>query len=171
MCRVTSAWLAKPWKNSWASWASKPPIIPDLNGTFITRPGAAGEIDHHPRQRLVERHVGVAVADQAALVADRLADRLAEGDADVLDGVVAVDVQVALGLDLEIDQAVAGDLLEHVVEEADAGGELGGAGAVEVDARPGSSFPWCRAAPWRGARRRWCGKGAFIAGWRAGRRS
>jgi hypothetical protein len=38
--------------------------------------------------------------------------------------VVAVDVQVALGLDLEVDQAVAGDLLEHVVEEADAGGEL-----------------------------------------------
>ena len=39
MCRVTSAWLAKPWKNSCASWASKPPIIPDLNGTFIVSPG------------------------------------------------------------------------------------------------------------------------------------
>ena len=44
-----------------------------------------------------------------------------------------VDVQVALGLDREVDQAVAGDLVEHVVEEADAGGDLGRAGAVEVD--------------------------------------
>ena len=68
----------------------------------------AGEIDHHARQRLVERHVGVAVARQAALVADRLADRHAEGDADVLDGVVAVDVQVALGLDVEVDQCRGG---------------------------------------------------------------
>jgi hypothetical protein len=31
--------LAKPWKNSCASWASKPPIIPDLNGTFIVELG------------------------------------------------------------------------------------------------------------------------------------
>jgi hypothetical protein len=29
---------------------------------------------------------------------------------------------------------VAGDLVEHVVEEADAGGELGLTGAVEVEA-------------------------------------
>ena len=39
MCIVTSAWLAKPWKNSCASCASKPPIIPAFHGTFIVRPG------------------------------------------------------------------------------------------------------------------------------------
>ena len=60
--------------------------------------------------------------------------RLAEDDADVLGGVVLVDMEVALGLDGEVDEAVAGDLLEHVVEEADAGRDLGTAGAVEVDA-------------------------------------
>jgi hypothetical protein len=38
--------------------------------------------------------------------------------------VVAVDVQVAFGLDVQVDQAVAGDLVQHVVEEADAGGSL-----------------------------------------------
>jgi hypothetical protein len=31
--------------------------------------------------------------------------------------VVGVDVQVALGLDLEVDHAVARNLVEHVVEE------------------------------------------------------
>jgi hypothetical protein len=39
--------------------------------------------------------------------------------------VVPVDVQVAIGRDVEVDQAMAGDLVQHVVEKADAGGELG----------------------------------------------
>ena len=38
-----------------------------------------------------------------------------------------------LALDLQVDQAVAGHLVEHVVEEADAGGERGLAGAVQVE--------------------------------------
>ena len=35
----------------------------------------------------------------------------------------------------QIDQAVAGELLQHVVEEADAGGDVVAAGAVEIDFR------------------------------------
>ena len=46
---------------------------------------------------------------------------------------VLVDMEVALGADAEVDQGVAGDLLQHVVEEADAGGDFSRAGAVEVD--------------------------------------
>jgi division protein CdvB (Snf7/Vps24/ESCRT-III family) len=42
-------------------------------------------------------------------------------------------VQVALGLDRQVDHAVARDLVQHVVEEADAGGELGNAAAVEIE--------------------------------------
>ena len=59
--------------------------------------------------------------------------RLAEHDADVLDGVVRVDVQVALGLDHEVDHPVPCDLVEHVVEERHAGGEIGAARPVEVE--------------------------------------
>src|SRR5206468_3450542 len=76
-----------------------------------------------------------AIAADAGLVAERLTQRLAEADADVLDGVMGVHVQVALGLDVEIDEAVARQQVEHVVEEADAGGELGIAGAVQVEAK------------------------------------
>src|SRR5262249_1892079 len=47
----------------------------------------AGEIDDHARQRLVERHVGVAEAAHPRFVADRLGNGLAESDADVLDRV------------------------------------------------------------------------------------
>jgi hypothetical protein len=75
----------------------------------------------------------VAVAHDAALVAERLVERLAQGDADVLDRVVMIDVHVALGLDHQVDQAVARDLLQHVLEEGDAGVEARGATAVQTD--------------------------------------
>src|SRR5258706_10837182 len=93
----------------------------------------AREIDDHARQRLVERHVGMAEAPDAGFVADRLGEGLAERDADVLDGVVRVDVQVALGVHLQVEHAVARHLLEHVLEKRDAGGELGHALAVQVE--------------------------------------
>src|SRR5690606_17733729 len=66
----------------------------------------ARKVDHDARERLVERHVGVAIAADALLVADRARNGLAERDADVLDRVVRVDVQVALRLDLEVDETV-----------------------------------------------------------------
>ena len=43
-----------------------------------------------------------------------------------------VDMQVALGAQLQVEQRVAGQRREHVVEEADPGIDLGGAGPVEV---------------------------------------
>ena len=50
---------------------------------------------------------------------------------DVLDRVMLIDVEIAVGAILEIEPAVPGDELEHVIEEADAGADL-------VAARPSS---------------------------------
>ena len=101
---------------------------------FEARP--SGEIDHHARQRLVERHVGVTVAANADLVAERLLQRLPERDADVLDRVVRVDVEITLRADGEVDHPVAPDLVEHVVEERHAGGEIGRAACRRGSVRP-----------------------------------
>jgi len=60
-------------------------------------------------------------AAHARLVADGARAGLAERDADVFDRVVRVDVQVTLGVDLEIEHAVARDLVEHVLEERQGG--------------------------------------------------
>jgi len=38
---------------------------------------------------------------------------------------MAVDVQIALRRNREVDHPMAGDLIEHVVEKRDAGGKLG----------------------------------------------
>ncbi len=54
----------------------------------------------------------------------------------VFDGVMLVDVQVALAGELQREAAVLGDLLEHVIEKAEAG--------LHVDGRsrdPGSPRP------------------------------
>ena len=59
----------------------------------------ARNVDRDARERLVHRHVHVGVAGDALHVAERLLHRLAERDADILGGVVMIDVQVALGLD------------------------------------------------------------------------
>jgi hypothetical protein len=76
-------------------------------------------------------HVGI--AGDALHVAERLLDRLAKRDADVLGGVVVVDMQVALGLDGHVDAGMPRQQIEHVVEKADPGVDPGRAGAVEVD--------------------------------------
>src|SRR5690349_6325722 len=98
---------------------------------FEARP--SGKIDHDARQRFVERHVRVSVAANALLVADGLCNGLAKRDADVFDGMVVVDMRIAMRFDVQIDQPVTGDLVEHVIEERHARGQLLLTGAVQVD--------------------------------------
>jgi hypothetical protein len=47
--------------------------------------------------------------------------------------VVPVNVQVSYAMNVEVNQAVARDLVEHVVKKANAGRQLGLAGTVEVE--------------------------------------
>src|SRR3546814_20626478 len=52
-------------------------------------------VERDARQRLVHRAQRVAVAADAALVAQRLRDRLAHRDAGILDGIMLVDMAIA----------------------------------------------------------------------------
>ena len=65
------------------------------------------------------------------LLPTRRSHRFAERDADVFDGVMLIDVEIAGGLHLQIEAAVPRDEVEHVIEEADAGAVLEAALAVE----------------------------------------
>ncbi len=100
---------------------------------------APGEIDDHARQRLVERHISVSVTAQSLLVAPGLRQRLANGDADILDRMMRIDMQIALGFDLEIDESVARYLIEHMIEKRNAGGKPSLTAAIEIktDGNPG----------------------------------
>ncbi len=78
-----------------------------------------------------------------------LREQLPEHDADVFHGVVLVHVQIAVGVQLQIEAAVLGEQLQHVVEEADAGGDLVAAAAFDLQRAADSASLWCRAGAWR----------------------
>ena len=92
---------------------------------------APGQIHRHVRQRLVHRHGGVAHALNALPVAKRVVERPAQHDRNILGGVVRVDVQVAFGLHLDVEQAVSGELRQHVIQEPNAGRAAKVAGTVD----------------------------------------
>ena len=62
-----------------------------------------------------------------------LGQGLAQGDACVFRGVVKIDVGVALGAQLDVDQGMARQQFQHVVEKAHAGLDIIGAGAIQID--------------------------------------
>jgi hypothetical protein len=65
--------------------------------------------------------------------AERLRHRLAERDAEILDGVMLIDVEIAARVDRQVERAVAREQLQHVVEKADAGPHLIPALAVQAE--------------------------------------
>ena len=99
-------------------------------GQVHLQPRTTREIHHHTTQGFIQRHIGVPVAANPPLVTHGLGNRLAQGDAHILHGVVPIDVQVACGFYLQIDQAVARNLIEHVIKKSNACGELGHPRAV-----------------------------------------
>jgi uncharacterized protein len=84
-------------------------------------------------QRLIHWRISATITRNPALIAQSLQHRLANRDAGVFGGVMLVDMQVPDCLDRQIDQRMARQLFEHVVEEADAGRNLIDAGAVKID--------------------------------------
>ncbi len=57
--------------------------------------GASADVDDRLRQSFVERNERVAVPRDAGLVSERLADRLAQDDGGVFDGVVCASMWVS----------------------------------------------------------------------------
>src|SRR6266478_3692608 len=102
--------------------------------------GPVRAIERDAVQRLVHRDHRMAVAHDAAPLAERLGDGLADDVAGILGGVVEVDVEIAFGAQGDVDQAVARELLEHVIEKTDPGRDIIGTRAVEIDGALDSRF-------------------------------
>ena len=105
--------------------------------------GTPGDVQRTGGAGLVHRHHGVAVAADAVAVAQRLVQRAAQHDARVLHGVVGPVCEVALGGHVQVQPAVAGHRVQHVVEEAHPGGR-----ARPRPGRPAPGSGRCRSPPW-----------------------
>lgn len=111
---------------------------------------AIAEVDDGSAQGFVHGDVGVAVASDARLVAQGLAEAFADDDAGIFHGVVEIDVDITIDLDFQINQRVSGEKSEHVVEEGDSGVDPGISLSVQVQAEfdfglSGISFLGCPA--------------------------
>src|SRR5229473_1642167 len=95
--------------------------------------GPARDVHGGVQEGFIHGQEGRAVADDARLVAQRLAEGLAQADPHVLHRVVEVDLEIAAGIHGQVHEAVLGPGLEHVAEERDARLHLGGARAIEAD--------------------------------------
>ena len=104
-----------------------------LHPVLVDQRGASAEIDRDHGESFVHRKNEVAGAIDAFAIAERLGEQLSEHDARVLHGVVLIDVEIAIGVELQVEAAVLGEELEHVIEEADSGGDFVAAAAFEFE--------------------------------------
>ena len=107
---------------------------------MIDQRGTSAEIEGDDGQSLIHRQHEVAGAIDAAAVAERFREKLAEYDAGVFDGVMLVDVEIAFGGEVQIECAVLGEQLEHVVEKPDSGRNVVCAAAFDFEGFLGCGF-------------------------------
>lgn len=95
--------------------------------------GAPRNIDHDFAQRLVEGHEGMAETGDAPLVAKGLSKGFAKRNADILDRMMAIDMQIAMAAHFEIESTMLCQSGQHMIEKADPTIEFGLPGAIQID--------------------------------------
>ena len=105
--------------------------IPDVEVDI--RLSTTAKVERAQHEGFIHWDSGISVTGNTRLVAKGLAQRHPEDNPDILDRVVVIDVEIPTRVDGQINQTMPGDLGEHVLEEADAGGEGGCALSIEVD--------------------------------------
>src|SRR5215213_6663 len=87
--------------------------------------GAARYVERDARQGLIHRTMDVGIARDALFIAKRLQDGLTQRNPGILGRMMLVHMQVAGYLHGQVEETVSGKQFEHMVEEADPGGDLG----------------------------------------------
>ena len=131
--KFAPAWWTKPSKKSGSSSVWRSPTKRVLTSVFVDERGAAAEIDRDYGERFIHWHDEVAGAVDSPAVAERFREELAQHDARVFHGVVLIDVKIAHGFQLQIEAAVLGEELQHVIQEANAGRDFIAAFAFDFE--------------------------------------
>ena len=101
---------------------------------------AAAEIDRGGGERFVHGHQKISGAEDAALGAQGFLYGLTKHDTDIFYSVVLIDVEIAAGIEIHVEGAVACYEFEHVIEETDAGVDVGFSAAVENEMQADIGF-------------------------------
>ena len=141
-CSVTRAPSTKPFQNSSASCGSNVPIHSATGLDVVDEERPARQVERDLHERLVERHERVREPAHAALVAERLAERAARARCRRLRRCGAGRPRGRPSRRSSRSKPrVLAELLEHVVEERDAGRRSSSCrvpSTTSVDGRPSS---------------------------------
>ncbi len=66
--------------------------------------------------------------------------RFTQNDTDILYGVMLIDVEIAASFEIQVEGAVARHKFEHVIEETNAGADMGFSPAVEIEMQTDIGF-------------------------------
>ena len=94
---------------------------------------STAQIECYFDERFIEWKRATGKPADARFVAECFAKRFTQADGNIFDGVVGVDVQVALGFDFKVKPTVLAKLVEHVVKKWNASVDAGRCRAVEID--------------------------------------
>jgi hypothetical protein len=83
----------------------------------VIEEGSATEINDHPSEGFVHGQIRVTIASNPAFIAKRFGKSLPKSDPRIFDRVVEIHLDIAISLDAEVAEAVAGKKGEHVIEE------------------------------------------------------
>ena len=101
---------------------------------------ATRAVQCHLNQSLIKRGHELTESVDPAPISQGLGKGLAQSDAHILVGVMVVDMCVTNGMDIEINQSVAADLVKHVIKKRHTGAHLATAAAVEIQTHPDIGF-------------------------------
>src|SRR5215471_16510871 len=86
--------------------------------------GPAAQVDYGPSQRFVHRQIGTAKPHDSGFVPHGVREGLTKRDRYILDRMMRVYIEVALTSNFEVEKAVSGKQIEHMVQEPYAGGDF-----------------------------------------------
>ena len=95
------------------------------------QPRTASEIQGYLTQAIVHREA-IAITFDTSLIAQGFRKTLTQGQSGIFDGVMFIHLQIALHTDGQVEATMLADLLQHVVEEAQAGRNVTLAASVQV---------------------------------------
>ncbi len=85
------------------------------------QPRSHREVQCNRNESLIHRKKGHAISSNPFGLSQSLSERIPEADANIFNGVVSIDNDVALRLERKVDATVVGEEAHHVVEERYAG--------------------------------------------------
>lgn len=87
------------------------------------------EINSGNSQRLIHWHQEIPRSQDSLLISHSLVKRFAEGDPNIFNRVVLIDVEISIAFKIEVESPMPRHKLQHVIKETDTGANVVGSRA------------------------------------------